>query len=312
MIYDVVVTNHVGETITLELAGPEKSGLAITSIDGLSPTNADVNITSMANTDLSIFNSSKLKDRNIVFNFILWNYPIEDSRLTLYRFFPIKKKISMVFRTDSRLAYCEGYVEKVECDIFSEQETAQVSIICPDPFMYEYDEKNGYHSDTFYGSAPRLYFESNDDPNATMLANESLNEPLIEFGSLDFEEKKLINLGDADIGLTITLHCVGPVVNPTFHNLSMEDSMSILSDKIIAITGENLKMGDDLVICTERGKKSVNLYRDGVKYPVISSLASYSNWITAKQGMSRLAFTADSGYDNMQVTYTYRIAYEGI
>lgn len=312
MVYSVTVTNHVGETIDLELASPGLTGLAITSIDGLTPSEANINISSVSNTDLSIFNSANLKNRNIVINFTMWNYPIENSRLVMYRFFPIKQKITMVFRTENHVVSTEGYVEKVSANIFSEKETGQVSILCPDPYLYEYDANGGYHSDTLHGATPLLWFDFPDNPDKSMFSNESIDEPLIEFSSINYEEKELVNLGDADIGFTMTLHCTGKVKNPRFNNLSTRESMKINSEKLEALVGSGLQSGDDLIICTERGKKSVYLFRDGARTSVISTLESYETWLTARQGINRFDFTADEGYENMSVTYTYRIAYEGI
>lgn len=66
MVKSVTVTNYLGKSLKMELANPELSGLAITSIEGLGPGKADVITTNMASNDGSIFNSARLNERNIV------------------------------------------------------------------------------------------------------------------------------------------------------------------------------------------------------------------------------------------------------
>ena len=68
MIKSVRIVNHLNESITLELARPEKSGFAILSIEGLGPSKATINSTEVSTMDGAIFNSSRVVARNIVFD----------------------------------------------------------------------------------------------------------------------------------------------------------------------------------------------------------------------------------------------------
>ena len=51
MIKSVTVVNHLGESLKLDLASPEKSGFIVKSIEGLGPVKATVNTTKMSTTD---------------------------------------------------------------------------------------------------------------------------------------------------------------------------------------------------------------------------------------------------------------------
>lgn len=302
MIKKVTIINHVGEQIELELESPEKSGLAIRSITGIGPTKADIRTTEVTTNDISLYNSARLQTRNIVFQLIMYKDLIEDARRLVYKYFPLKKKITMIFETDKRTVVAEGYVESDEVEIFSELEECQVSVICPNPYFYDglYDTL----SETFHGMEHTFEFEFHND---------SLTEPLLEFGhSMKREQKIIQNYGDSDVGLTIRLHCVGQVINPVFYNVYTSEKMVIDSDKIRGITGSDLKAGDDVIICTEKGNKYINLYRDGNFINIIGALRSYATWLIAKRGQSSFAFDAEDGYRNMEVTYSYRILYEGI
>ena len=70
MIQSFTVTNHNGKSIVCELANPWKEGLAVASIDGLGPGQANINMADTASMDGGLFNSAKKGARNIVFNFI--------------------------------------------------------------------------------------------------------------------------------------------------------------------------------------------------------------------------------------------------
>ena len=104
MIKSLTITNHLGESIELELGAPEKSGLFISQIEGLGPPKATVNTSDMATNDGSLFNSSRVGQRNIVLTLgFLFNPTIEDSRQKSYKFFPFSRYLK-----DSKTVRSEG------------------------------------------------------------------------------------------------------------------------------------------------------------------------------------------------------------
>lgn len=139
MIKAINVTNHKNNSLYLELADPYKTGIAIKSITGLGPNKADINATEYASSDGSMYNSSYVNNRNIVFMFQLLEDPetclVEDTRHRVYKYFPLKKKITIAIDTDSRTYAIDGYVESVEPDIFQKEEVLQVSVICVNPWF---------------------------------------------------------------------------------------------------------------------------------------------------------------------------------
>ena len=152
MIKKVIITNYLGESIELELRAPEKTGLYIESITGLGPGKANINTTDIATDDGGIFNSARSEERNIVMKigFMISEgvtESIEQARHITYKFFPKKKPIIFYILTDERELKCLGYVEENEPDIFSDRETTQISIICPDPLFYS----AGTNTTTFNG-----------------------------------------------------------------------------------------------------------------------------------------------------------------
>ena len=134
MIDSFTVTNQLGESLEVILREPEKSGLYVESIEGLGPVKASINTTDLASADGALFNSARLSTRNIVITLgMLFDPTVEDVRQKAYRFFPVKSKVTLRFNTDRRTVTTVGYVESNDPNIFSKDETTQVSIICSAP-----------------------------------------------------------------------------------------------------------------------------------------------------------------------------------
>lgn len=122
MIRAVTFTNYLGDSIRLDLARPEESGFIIKSVTGLGPGKANINTTEIATNDGSLFNSSRMPSRNIVISLAyMWKDSIEDVRQLSYKYFPIKKKLTMLIETDNRQAEIEGYVESNDPTIFAKK-----------------------------------------------------------------------------------------------------------------------------------------------------------------------------------------------
>lgn len=144
MINQITVTNHLSESLTLSLSDPYSTGLVVESITGLGPPKASINTSDLAMGDGAVYNSGRVDKRNIVMRLRLlevWEdnevtETIEDVRLKTYKYFPLNKPITLTIETENRTVWTEGYVESNDPDVFSKDETASISIICPRPFFY--------------------------------------------------------------------------------------------------------------------------------------------------------------------------------
>ena len=307
MIRAITVTNYLGNSIRLELANPEKSGFAVQSIAGLGSGKANINISEVATNDGGTFNSARVENRNIIISLkYLWIDSIEDTRQRSYKYFPVKKKCKLLFETDNRTAEIYGYVESNEPNIFSSNEGSEISIICPYPFFYSAGE-DGIQTTIFSGIDPYFQFP---------FSNESLNDKLIKMGEIVFNNrKKMIYLGDAEIGVTITIHAIGPVKAFDIYNETTRQTMSINTAKLKKYFGESSKgliAGDDVIICTVKGEKSITLLREGKFYNLLNCLEKNTDWIYLVKGENILSFNAYGDGLNLQFKIENHIVYEGI
>lgn len=302
MIKSVTVTNYIGESLKLELGSPEKSGLSIRQITGLGPCQANINSSEIATMDGAVFNSARVTSRNIVLTLgMMFKPTIEAARLKTYRYFPVKKKISLLIETDERLVETTGYVESNEPNIFTSDETTQISIICPDPYFYT--AGNGT-SVIFSGIEPLFEFP---------FSNESLTENLLEFGGKKESYSEVINYdGDGDIGLKITIHALGTAKNLTIYNTELRKTMVIDTDKIETITGSPFQAYDDIIITTVPGSRSIFLLRGGEYINILNCVTKESDWFRLQKGTNIFAYVAEEGQENLEFKIEYRTAYEGV
>lgn len=301
MIHSVTVTNYRGESIELDLREPEKSGFIIASITGLGPGKADINTTETSTSDGGLFNSARLPSRNIVISlFYMWKDSIEDVRQLSYRYFPIKRKVTLLFKTDNRTAEIEGYVESNDPNIFSSFEGADISIVCPDPYFHSLEDQTTMFSGVLSG------FEF-------PFSNESTTKDLIEMGQiLNRFENLIVYNGDSEVGITIVMHALGDATNIRIWNLDTSESIYLDTDKIAKYTGSGIKYGDDIIISTVQGSKSVKLIRDGTTYNILNCLGKNPKWLRLSKGNNYFAYTADTGAVNLQFTIINKVIYEGV
>lgn len=307
MIKSITVTNYLGDSIKLELGRPEQSGFLIKSVSGLGPSKANVNTTEVSTTDGSLFNSARLNQRNIVFEFIfvesINRESIEDIRQKSYKYFPIKKNVDLLIETDNRIVKATGYVESNEPNIFSSKEGAQISIICPDPYFYSAGP-DGNITTVFYGIESVFEFP---------FSNESLTQPLIVFGSIQNKTENVITYrGDAEIGITIQIHAIGAASNITLYNTGTRESMRIDTSKLESLTGSGIVAGDDIIINTQKGDKSITLIREGKSINILNCLDKRTDWFSLAKGDNIFAFTAESGVTNLQLRINNKVIYEGV
>lgn len=305
MIKSVTVKNYLNDEITLELMRPEKSGFIIKSIDGLGPAKANINVTDISTNDGGIFNSSRLDKRNIVMDLLFLQTDkesIEDLRQKTYKYFPIKKKITLTIVTDNHTSEIDGYIESNEPDIFSQNEGCTISIICPDPFFYSTID----NETVFSGVEPMFEFA---------FENNSLTMPLLEMGSIDNKTEQIIVYeGNTEIGMIINIHALGDVSNITIANNLTRDTMTINTDKLKTLLGTETAIisGDTIIINTNRGNKSITLIREGIEYNILNCLEKGSKWFTLVKGDNIFSYSAETGATNLMFYIRNKVAYDGV
>ena len=213
------------------------------------------------------------------------------------------REVTIKIETDTRKVRIDGYIESNEPAIFSQNESIEISIICPNPYFYD-DDGEGKQVTIFYGLEPLFEFP---------FSNESLSKPLIEFGQIqNYTEQTVLYEGDADTGVTITMYAIGKVKNIGIFNTLTREEMHLDTTKIESLTGEGIKSGDTIIISTVIGDKTVTLLRDGVYTNILNCIAKDSDWFQITKGDNVFAYTAEEGISNLQFRIENDVLYEGV
>lgn len=308
MIKTIKVTNSSGESLVMDLRDPYKTGFLVSSVTGIGPVKAEINTTDVGTLNGSRLSSTRIPERNIIIKIIFMEGSagkIEDLRQKSYKYFQTTKEVTLEIETDNRKCRVSGYVESNEPDIFSKQESAQISILCTDPAMYSLDD--GVVNTVFSGIKSKVYFDLYGE---SMLEIQNGN---FEFGSIENKNvDKIIYDGDIDTGIVMYIHAIGDVGDVTIYDLETRKSFSISSKKLKEMSGTGISKGDDIVISTIKGKKSITLIRNGSFYNIINCVDKNSEWFQLHKGNNQFGYKVTEGATNIQFRIENDILYEGI
>ena len=314
MLKSVTAINHRGDVINMELGNPYKTGFAISNITGIGPPTADVNVTDLASIDGGYFNSARAQTRNIVMSIIFVDdASIETIRQKTYRYFPVKKPVTLIFEADNRTCGIQGYVESNGPEIFSNQESTQISILCPQPYFYD-AYGDGETKVSFSSSYGIFEFPFSNEITENEYDNMAVEEAAlgeyhtnwqhIEFGIVTLEhQRNIVYEGEADTGFLLEIIASGTVTGLSVFNALTEESITIK---------RNLTAGDTLQISTISGQKYARILRNGRYTNVMNYLDRDTSWFKLVQGDNLIGFTADSGENNIELSITYKTLYEGV
>lgn len=304
MIYTIIATNAKGDSVELDLANPWAGGIAVTGASGLGPAEGTINTVNFATSDGALFNSSRIKSRDIELNLKFLGSDIEAVRHKLLRYFRVKHPITLDFITDYRHTYITGHVEKNEIDIFSNSEGADLTIVCPNPFFKLRDPVKGKNSVRFTTSTPSFEFEF-QDPNS--------DSPTLIFGEMTATgETVVVYEGDADASTIVDIQFLGPASGVKLYNTTTQTRINIDTNEISRLLGSTVRAGDRLSISSGVGDKYVKAYRDGNVYNALSALDKDSDWIFLTPGDNLITVRADTGIDNVSAIVSFENLYESI
>lgn len=281
--YELKVKNDKGEVLNLSTSPIYN----VYKITGLQPPVVSINSSVNATTDGSTVNSLRAGTRNIVLYMTLEG-DVEKSRINLYRYFPLKKGITVYFKNGSRDILIEGYVEVIECDLFTNKQIAQISLLCPQPYFKGVDELVTHFNEVHSSFQFPFAIPAEGIELSRIIAN---------------IRKSIINTGDVESGLIINMYAVGEVVNPVIYN-TFEHTFIKLKF--------TMQRGDNVVINTNAGSKSIVLTRGGLSTNIMGYMTPDSTWLTLGAGDNVFTYGADTDSSNLQLTFTASVLYGGV
>lgn len=284
--YKASIENRSGNVLLLT---GDEAIYQVTSIVGLNPPPANINTTPIVGMDGGLFNSSKLETRNIVIT-VRINGAVERNRLALYQYFRTKEWCRFYYTNGSVDVYIDGYVEKVDLDLFAAKgEIAQISIICPRPYFRDLativtDISNSKAAFVFPFSIEE------DDPI-----------PFSEYSASRVTD--VANGSQSDTGVTITVTFSGAASYITIQNTSTGEYFTVTYAFLA---------GDQLTISTYQGAKAVKLTRSGVTTNLLSAVDQGSTFFQLTPGSNPFGLATDGADEDIVVTFAHANEYRGV
>ena len=283
MAYTLKVKNHNGYILNLT----ESKDYTVYKIEGLQPPQVTIATAKRSVSDGSTINRLSVENRNIVI-YMTIEGDVEANRINLYKYFPLKQYVTIYFENGVRDVSIEGVVEVIECDLFTNRQVAQISLICPQPYF-----KSAEDLITYFSSIDSLF----QFPF-------SIAEEGMEFSTIKTADRKaIVNTGDVENGIIIDLYAAGAVSKPTVYDVLNRTYIKLNCD---------LQPNDHIVINTNVDNKAITLIRNGESSNAMGYMSPDSKWLILNSGDNVFTYEAENGSENLQVTFTTALLYGGV
>ena len=277
--FTLKVETSTGNIITLT---QDESNYQVYEIDGLNPPEAQINTSSMAGVDGSKFNSAVLRERNIVL-YIKIRGDVETNRLKIYQYFRTKEYCKLYYQNGSRNVYIEGYVESFPVSPFSNNEVAQISILCPNPYFKDLTEIVNDISKVI--------------KKFTFPFSIEIDNP-IPFSEIELEKvTNVVNTSESETGLIIETVFLGKVDKFEIRNTVTGE---------VFILNYSFQEDDQLTINCNKGNKSVRLTRGGKETNLIPYIQKGSTFFQLRIGDNNFSYLADEGKSDQLVSIQFK------
>lgn len=262
--FTLKIDNHRGSVTELT---HNRGRYAVVGIDGLTRPPTNINTAVAGGIDGSFFNSARVEQRNLVISVVLRG-DIEANRQALYSIFPLKSICTIYFENKNRSVKIDGYVETLEADLFSMQERAQVSIICPRPYF----ENANAIIDELSTTVKLFQFPF------------SISEPVSFAEIYDEPHAFLTNVGDAETGFELTADIQADINTLTITNLTTGAYFTV---------NYAMQEGDTFTLSTVQGRLNVHLTRGDETIQLLNYIGEDSSWIKLVSGLNDMTYSTD-------------------
>lgn len=265
------------KTNTIDFAA--NRNFCLYKIDGLCPPSAALNFSTIANVDGKVYNSGRINERNLVFYVKIFP-DIETNRNILYQHFPIGQQVRIFYRNGLHSVYIDGYVESFECDFFTDNEMAQISILCTDPYF------RGVEKKTTVISVVQKNFE--------FPFSIPVNQPIV-ISDRKYDVIEMMDIGGIGTGMIVKFEAIGDnVLNPWLENKTTGQKMKVNAE---------IDTGEKIIVNTNKHHLSVTkVYTDGRRENILNAMGSSFQWVQLAAGENCIAIGADKYSENLVVS----------
>ncbi|MGN0618561.1 MAG: phage distal tail protein [Ruminiclostridium sp.] len=265
------------------------TAVRLDNLDGVSA-ECILNRQAIANQDGCEVQSVRKPERTITVNFhILAGTDHEQAMHDMYRIFAAGSEGTMTMY--GRLG-CSKIDYKVESCIIPPNQKPPVkgiiTLLCADPYFRGLEDKEEIIAGSYSCFSFPFTF-----PSAPFYISRRMDSVFAD----------IYNDGEQETGMTIIITAKSRVVNPAIINVE---------------TGEKARLrftmegGDVVKIVTDKGKKSVMLYRGGTEINIFNYTDYPFKFFTLQQGRNTFKYDADSGAGALDIRVQYSARYGAI
>lgn len=293
MIERLYYTNAQGQTIELSVQSDFHVNVS-RDVDGMNDVNCKVTTATTMGQDGERFLSSTMEARDIEITGHL-------RATTLARQMELRRQLGHALSPKGRgtLTYVCGELKR-QIDCYAEKCPSYtpgrwpkfiIQLRCPSPLWRETNERE-VPVVTWTGS---MVF----DEEGGLELGETW-----EIGARSAERIVTVeNTGDVPGGMAVVFIAQGAVVNPYLTNAQTQETIRL---------NTTMQAGDQIVVTTGYGQKEAVLERAGERTSIFRLLAAESVFLQLETGENLLAFGAQSGEDNLNVTVRHTNEYVGV
>lgn len=281
--YTLKAKNKRGDILTLT----NNPAYDLVSVEGLTPSTANIATSPSGQLDGEKFNSARLNKRNVVLT-VVPKPDVETNRINLYKWFSPKQQVRIYYKNETRDIYVDGRVESMDGSLFDNPQSYTISIICPSAYL----------------SAVEETVQTANYATALFEFPFSIEESGIEISTYDSVSTVVVsNESDIATGMIIELSASGDVENPKIYRRDTLENFAL---------NFTMQAGDVIQISTVKGNKSVILTRDGTDTNIINNVAKSVTWFQLEPGDNLFTYEASGGLQDLSITFIYNRIYAGV
>lgn len=265
-----------------ELSLTNGDGFILTGADGLTESSVAILSTDLTAHDGAIVNSSRTQPRGIVLYLTTkQGANVERVKRAVLNVIKPKQNGRLQWTQEGKTVEIEGVVEAITAPRFEKEVVMQITMFCAQP----------YWEDAEYIIKQIELVDPLHNFKLTIPQNKG-----IVFGVYNLNMTKTFeNFGDAAIGVIITIIATGDIKNPLLER----------SDGLYFGVNETMQAGDNIVISTVKGKKSVK--KNGVN--IINKVREGSTWLQMETGVNIFTISEEGGSGDMYFNFEYKQKY---
>ena len=267
----------------------------LTHIDGQTSATASATSSVIGGVDGDTISNMQAVARPLIFDLRIKNgVDVEDAKRKILRVIKLKQNGTIVWEQNGRTVEITGKVERIEMPSWAREVVMQVELHCEQPFWEDIEAVIEQISE-----AISLHYFTEDPTDMLFFSEDG-----IVIGEYDTTRSKdFFNRGDVSVGLEIAILALSEVTNPIIY-----DANGNFFGVGYGTSEKQVKMqrGDEIIITTHRGKKSVTL--NGVS--IFDKIKPNSTWLQLAAGDNRFAINSDdNALDNMSFSLIYKQRY---